>query len=59
MVVACACRKRWRGPEMVSRWSATVLLEAEKGFRRIKGYRDMPLFLDALAKGVDGVEAVA
>lgn len=55
----CRNVKRWRGPEMVSRWSATVLLEAEKGFRRIKGYRDMPLFLDALAKGVDGVEAVA
>ena len=44
---------------MLSRWGATVLLEAEKGFRRIKGYRDMPLFLDALAKGIDGVEAVA
>lgn len=55
----CRNVKRWRGPEMVSRWGATVLLEAENGFRRIKGYRDMPLFLDGLAKGIDGLEAVA
>ena len=46
-------------PDMVMRWGATVLLEAEKGFRRIKAFREMPLFLNALAKGVDANEAVA
>lgn len=55
----CRNVKRWRGTEMVMRWGATVLLEAEKGFRRIKGFREMPLFLNALAKGVDMTQAVA
>ena len=55
----CRNVKRWRGTEMVSRWGATVLLEAEKGFRRVKGHREMPLFLSALAKDVDGAAVVA
>jgi transposase-like protein len=32
--------KRWSG-EMAMRWSASGLLEAEKGFHRVKGYREM------------------
>jgi len=32
---------RWRGGEMVLRWSATSFLAAEKKFRRIMGYRDL------------------
>jgi len=34
--------KRWRGGTMVLRWAVTGILEAEKRFRRIKGYRDLP-----------------
>jgi len=30
---------------MAQRWLASVLLCCEKGFRRIKGYRDMPQVL--------------
>ena len=40
--------KRWRGGAMAQRWGATTLMEAEKGFRRIKGYRDLPQMLEAL-----------
>ena len=40
--------KRWRNGSMALRWAVTGLLEAEKGFRRIKGYREMPQFLAAL-----------
>lgn len=40
--------KRWRGGAMAQRWGATALMEAEKGFRRIKGHRDLPLMLKAL-----------
>jgi putative transposase len=29
--------KRWHGPRMILRWTATALLAAEKQFRRIKG----------------------
>lgn len=32
---------RWRGGEMVLRWSATSFLAAEKKFRRIMGFRSM------------------
>ena len=34
--------KRWRGGKMAMRWVASGLLEAEKKFRRVKGYREMP-----------------
>lgn len=32
--------KRWRRGDMVTRWLATALLEVEKRFRRIRGYRE-------------------
>jgi transposase-like protein len=40
--------KRWQGGSMVLRWVAAALGEASKGFRRLKGYRDMPKLLAAL-----------
>lgn len=40
--------KRWRGGDMVQRWAATMLLTAEKKFRRLKGYRAMPILLQKL-----------
>jgi transposase-like protein len=33
--------KRWRKGDMRLRWAATMLLVAEQGFRRIKGYRHL------------------
>ena len=35
--------KRWRAGDHALRWTATGLLEAEKKFRRVKGYRDLTL----------------
>jgi len=32
---------RWRDGKMVLRWAAAGFLEAEKGFRKIMGYRDL------------------
>ena len=40
--------KRWRGGQMIERWVASALVEAEKHFRRIRGYRDLPHLLAAL-----------
>ncbi|MCI0410105.1 MAG: IS256 family transposase [Acidobacteria bacterium] len=40
--------KRWRGGSMALRWAVTGLIEAEKRFRRVKGYREMPQLLAAL-----------
>jgi hypothetical protein len=40
--------KRWRGGQMMLRWVAAGILEAVKGFRRVKGYADMPMLVHAL-----------
>ena len=40
--------KRWRGGHMVLRWTAAAMLEAVKGFRRLKGHKDMPKLLAGL-----------
>jgi putative transposase len=34
--------KRWRGGSMVRRWVGLAVAHAQKRFRRIKGYRDLP-----------------
>src|SRR3989442_11876351 len=39
---------RWRSGGMALRWAATGLLEAQKSFRRLKGYRELPALLHAL-----------
>ena len=40
--------KRWRGGTMVLRWVAAGVLEAVKGFRRLKGHKAMPQLVAAL-----------
>jgi len=40
--------KRWRDGQMVLRWTAAGMLEAEKQFRRIAGYRDLHILKRAL-----------
>jgi putative transposase len=40
--------KRWRGGQMVLRWTSAAILEAVKGFRRLKGHKDMPKLVAAL-----------
>lgn len=40
--------KRWRGGAMMLRWVAAGVLEAVKGFRRVKGCGDMPRLVAAL-----------
>lgn len=40
--------KRWRGGQMVLRWVAAGVLEAVKGFRRLKGHKEMPKLIAAL-----------
>jgi hypothetical protein len=48
-----------RDANMTRRWAGTVLLEAEKRFNRIQGYREMPLLVNALGNAVDSQDAVA
>jgi putative transposase len=40
--------KRWRGGKMMARWVAAGVLEAVKGFRQLKGHRDMPTLVAKL-----------
>src|ERR1700722_6160763 len=40
--------KRWRAGNQPLRWTATGLLEAEKKFRRIKGYQEILLLKERL-----------
>jgi transposase-like protein len=40
--------KRWRGGSMALRWAVSGLLEAQKRFRRVKGYREMSQLIAAL-----------
>ena len=42
--------KRWRDAEMALRWAAAGMMEAKKGFRRLKAYRQLPRLRQALAK---------
>lgn len=42
--------KRWSSGKMILRWAAAGLLEAEKGFRKIRGYKGMHFLIAALKK---------
>ena len=44
--------KRWRNAEMALRWTAAGLLEAQKTFRRLKAYRQLPILDAALREAV-------
>lgn len=40
--------RRWRGGRMAMRWAATALLEAERGFNKVSGHRELPFLAAAL-----------
>ncbi len=40
--------KRWQGGKMVVRWVSAAILEAEKNFRRVQGWRDIEKLIQAL-----------
>jgi hypothetical protein len=42
--------KRWRDGQMVRRWVAAGMVNSERSFRRIKGCKDMPVLVAALAR---------
>jgi len=41
---------------MIVRWVATAVREAEKKFRRLRGYKEMPLLLAALDAHADSLK---
>ena len=44
----CRNVKRWRNAAMALRWTAAGMLEAQKGFRRLKAYKQLPALRAAL-----------
>ncbi len=51
--------KRWNGGDHVQRWVATALLHAEKGFRKVKGFRDMDVLIRVLSRKTSDQRKVA
>ena len=51
--------KRWQGGSMVLRWVSAAVVEAEKKFRRVQGWRDIERLVRALSLLEDKEEAVA
>jgi len=46
--------KRWRDGDMRQRWCVAGLLDAERRFNRVRGYRHLKLLLDALEREIEG-----
>ena len=51
--------KRWGTGSMAMRWAVTGFIEAKKGFRRLRGYKEMPKFLRALEREIEGMDNCA
>ena len=51
--------KRWRAGHHALRWTATGLLEAERKFRRVKGYRELEILQRKLNPSLTQQEQVA
>jgi putative transposase len=45
----CRNVKRWQDATMALRWTSAGMLEAAKGFRRLKAYKQLPILRGALA----------
>ncbi len=53
---------RWRPGDMIARWSALGLFQAEQHFNRVKGHRHLPLLARALRRDavmIDQTEVAA
>ena len=48
--------KRWHDGEMGLRWTAAGMLEAERQFRRVIGYRELPALVFALERELKSTE---
>lgn len=51
-IVETVCRnvKRWRDGDQIERWVGSGLLVAERQFRRVIGYAEIPAVMNAMAK---------
>jgi len=56
-IVETVCRnvKRWRDGDQIERWVGSGLLVAERQFRKVIGYRQIPLLLSSMANAVSAI----
>ena len=50
--------KRWRDGKMVKRWIAASVLEAQRGFRKLRGYKSIPVLIAALLKSAEQTDRI-
>ena len=50
--------KRWRSGTMVKRWVAAGVLEAQRGFRRLRGYKGIPALVQVLSRHAEQIDRV-
>lgn len=53
-IVETVCRnvKRWRPGDQIERWNGSGLLVAERQFRKVRGFREIPMLLASLSHAV-------
>jgi putative transposase len=53
-IVETVCRnvKRWRAGDQIERWVGSGLLVAERQFRKVIGYREIPMLLSSMANAI-------
>ncbi len=49
--------KRWQGGKMMLRWVGAAILDARKGFRGVRGLKDMPTLVEALRRHEESLHA--
>jgi transposase-like protein len=50
--------KRWRDGAMVKRWVGAGVLEAQRGFRKLRGHKGMPTLVADLSKHAERIDRV-
>jgi transposase-like protein len=50
--------KRWRDGKMAKRWIAASVLEAQRGFRKLRGHKSIPVLIAALAKTAEQIDRI-
>jgi transposase-like protein len=50
--------KRWKSGTMIKRWVGAGILEAQRGFRKLRGHKKMPELVQWLRQHADGDESV-
>lgn len=50
--------KRWRDGDMIKRWVTTALMESERGFRRLRGYKGMPALVAAVRRSAERTDPI-